>query len=266
MQNEYVQPSLPNTFTFLKIHELNDTQRKEYDLEKKTYAILSQAIPREILHQFKRHKTSFSLWNALRERSEGNERTRAVRAEELKQQFNSFMHMGNESLGDIVTRYYHLLSEIDTYKIQVTMAKVVETLADALPSKWHPLVLILKQTNALAEMDLGTLIQRLQEMEIDDRRRKLKENVQQDPALYFATAPPPTQQPANASKLQTAYVSNTGSSSSSNNDNSSSIHDNPFKTSTESSKSQTSQSSQPNSSNKTTLQTDNLGKVTVEIA
>src|SRR4030095_14426124 len=117
----------------------------------------------EILHQFYKYRTSHTLWKALEDRNEGNDKLRKIKAQAIKKEFESFVYIGNESLDELITRFYHLLSEMDQYKISVPSSEIVTCLVDALPPKWNAFVLILKQTPGFEELTLHELIQKLQE-------------------------------------------------------------------------------------------------------
>ena len=79
------------------------------------------------------HGTSFKLWEALQVRNEGNAKLQKIKANALRNEFNSFSYMGDETLGDLVTRFYHLLSELHQHKVDFTVDAQVQCLADALP-------------------------------------------------------------------------------------------------------------------------------------
>ena len=238
--------------TQISIARLSEQQRKDYDAEKKAYAILSQAISKEIFHQFRQFTSSKSLWDALEQRHDGNASLKAIKAKALKKEFDSFMYIGNESLEDLISRFYHLMSELFANEVRTTMEEKVQCLADALPPKWDSFLMILKQNNTFATIDINDFLQKLREQEVENRW-KAKRGVQvQDPSLYYSTSTP---SPSSA-PLQTAYVSN--SSNLSSNTSSSA----PTYAPSQSQPTATS-SSQPSSS---TLQTENFDKVTVEVA
>ncbi|KAI3815509.1 hypothetical protein L1987_15180 [Smallanthus sonchifolius] len=144
---------------------LSEQQRKDYDLEKKEYAILSQAISREIFHQFRQFTSSKSPWVALEQRHEGNASLKAINAKAIKKEFDNFMYIGNESLDDLFERFYHLMSELHAYEIKTTKEEKVQCMADALPPKWDSFLMALKQNNTLETIDINEFLQKLREQE-----------------------------------------------------------------------------------------------------
>ncbi|KAI3724984.1 hypothetical protein L1987_64754 [Smallanthus sonchifolius] len=232
---------------------LSEQQRKGYDLEKKAYAILSQAISREIFHQFRQFTSSKSLWDALEQRHEGNASLKAINAKAIKKEFDNFMFIGNESLDDLFERFYHLMSELHAHEIKTTKEEKVQCMADALPPKWDSLLMVLKQNNTLGTIDINEFLQKLREQEVLNKW-KLKRGVQtQDPSLYYSTS---TQQNV---PLQTAFVSNMSNVSAS---QSSTAHASVSSSSVP--KQGNTASTPPPSPIK--LQTDNFDKVTIEVA
>ncbi|KAI3801964.1 hypothetical protein L1987_30084 [Smallanthus sonchifolius] len=214
---------------------LSEQQRKDYDLEKKAYAILSQAISREIFHQFRQFTSSKSRWVALEQRHEGNASLKAINAKAIKKEFDNFMYIGNESLDDLFERFYHLMSELHAHEIKTTKEEKVQCMADALPPKWDSFLMVLKQNKTLETIDINEFLQKLREQEVMNKW-KLKRGVQaQDPSLYYSTS---TQQNA---PLQTAFVSNISVPQQGN--TASTPPPSPIK-----------------------LQTDNFDKVTIEVA
>ena len=143
IENFYVRPINGNGET-IPLGQLTDVQRKEYDNEKRAYAILTQCISKEIFHQFRQHKTTKALWDALEQRYEGNASLKKIKAKTLKKEFDSFLHIGNETLEALITRYYHLLSELYAHQAITTMEEKVTCLADALPPKWESFLMVLR--------------------------------------------------------------------------------------------------------------------------
>ena len=84
IESPYRRPLGEDGVTFIATEVMDEALRRQYDYEKKTFAILSQAIPREIYHQFLHCKTSFDLWEALRLRSEGNVKLRRIKANAIQ--------------------------------------------------------------------------------------------------------------------------------------------------------------------------------------
>ncbi|KAF5812979.1 hypothetical protein HanRHA438_Chr03g0103951 [Helianthus annuus] len=141
-----------------------ENDKKAYDLEKKAYAILTQALHKGIYHQFSYYKTTKDLWDALVARGEGNAASRKTRHDLLKKEFESFRFLDNETLNDMTSRFYHLISEMYSYNVAATHQEMIARFADALPPKWSPFIELLKHTGAMDTTN-GTLYEFIQKLE-----------------------------------------------------------------------------------------------------
>src|ERR1043165_9382140 len=94
----YSQPMVENTNTPIALEDLKDNEKKKFAVEKKAYSQLSQALTTDLLHEFGPCATSKQLWDALKSRHDGNEKTRRICIEEIKEEFENFNYDGNETL------------------------------------------------------------------------------------------------------------------------------------------------------------------------
>ncbi|KAF5775334.1 hypothetical protein HanXRQr2_Chr13g0610931 [Helianthus annuus] len=189
-----------------------EDDKKAYDLEKKDFATLTQALNKDIYHQFSYCKDTKTLWDALVARGEGNAATRKSRYDLLKKEFESFQFLENETLNDMTTRFYHLISEMCAYGVLATQQDMVNKFADALPPKWSSFIELLKHTGTLDTVNIYEFIQKLEHKNDEEIRKAKRVPAPQNTEMYlpgfdalarFNAA----QQP----KLQTAFVSNTSS-------------------------------------------------------
>ncbi|MFS7986205.1 hypothetical protein Hanom_Chr11g01007621 [Helianthus anomalus] len=161
-----------------------ENDKKAYDLEKKAFAILTQAPHKDIYHQFGYCTSTKALWDALVARGDGNAATRKTRHDLLKKEFEAFQFMENETLNDMTTRFFHLISEVYSYIVLATQQEMVARLADVLPPK------------------------KLENKDEEEIRKGKCISVPQNTEMYlggFNTASSSIQQ----QKLQRAFVSNT---------------------------------------------------------
>ncbi|KAJ0836902.1 putative RNA-directed DNA polymerase [Helianthus annuus] len=193
-----------------------ENDKKAYELEKKAYATLTQALNKDIYHQFSYCKTTKALWDALVARGEGNAAARKSRHDLLKKEFESFQFLENETLNDMTTRFYHLISEMCAYGVAATQQDMVNRFADALPPKWSSFIELLKHTKALDEINIYEFIQKLEHKNDEEIRKARRAPAPQNTEMYLpgfdALARSAAAQPQQP-KLQTAFVSNTSSSS-----------------------------------------------------
>ncbi|KAJ0819688.1 putative RNA-directed DNA polymerase [Helianthus annuus] len=193
-----------------------ENDKKAYELEKKAFATLTQALNKDIYHQFSYCKSTKALWDALVARGEGNAAARKSRHDLLKKEFESFQFLENETLNDMITRFYHLISEMCAYGVVATQQEMVSRFADALPPKWSSFIELLKHTGTLDQVNIYEFIQKLEHKNDEEIRKARRAPAPQNTEMYLPgfdvlarSAAAQQQQP----KLQTAFVSNTSSSS-----------------------------------------------------
>ncbi|KAI3815562.1 hypothetical protein L1987_15233 [Smallanthus sonchifolius] len=108
-------------------------------------ASISMSLPKEIYHSFKQFKSSQQLWEALQKRCEGSLDVKKSRKELLKKQFLVFKHFQNESLDDLATRFYHLLSELSSASVMYETEEINDKFLEALPSKFDVYTVLIKE-------------------------------------------------------------------------------------------------------------------------
>ncbi|KAM0040644.1 hypothetical protein Hdeb2414_s0012g00396401 [Helianthus debilis subsp. tardiflorus] len=170
--------------SFHTFADLTANEKKAYDLEKKAYSILTQALSKDMYHQFVSFKTSKWLWDALKTRGLGNEASRKLQHDRLKKEFNGFTCMERESLGDLTSRFYHLLTELNSYGVVVTPEEVVIKFADTLPAQWNGFLEILKYNGTLATTNINDFVQLLKNKDQEEIRKAKRIPVQQNPDMY----------------------------------------------------------------------------------
>ncbi|KAF5775114.1 putative transcription factor interactor and regulator CCHC(Zn) family [Helianthus annuus] len=183
--DQAIEVAASSTATFA---DLPEDQKKTYDLEKKAYAILTQALSKDIYHQFVSFKTRKKLWDALKTRGVGNEATRQLRHDLLKKEFDGFTCMDKESLGDMTSRFYHLLTELGNFGVVTTSAEVVKKFADALPPQWNSFLEILKYNGVLATTHINDFVQLLENKDQEETLKAKRVPVPQNPEMYYGTS------------------------------------------------------------------------------
>src|ERR1044071_6498121 len=180
----YVAPVLENTGELIPLENLADDEKKKFAIEKKAFSQLSHAINTDLLHQFGSCTTSKQLWDMLTNRHDGNEKTRKLRMEELRKEFENFSYMGNETLKELVPRYCHLLTELSSYEISIPMSELVDKFADALPPYWNQHIEVLKEKDAYQYWTINEFIQKLENKEMEEKRKAKRAQIPQNPELY----------------------------------------------------------------------------------
>ncbi|KAJ0599112.1 putative transcription factor interactor and regulator CCHC(Zn) family [Helianthus annuus] len=204
--DQSIEVAASSTATFA---DLPDDQKKTYDLEKKAYAILTQALSKDIYHQFVSFKTTKKLWDALKTRGVGNEATRQLRRDLLKKEFDGFTCMDKESLGDMTSRFYHLLTELTNFEVTTTPTEVVKKFADALPPQWNNFLEILKYNGTLKTTNINDFVQLLENKDQEETLKAKRVAVPQNPEMYYGTSTSSSAKAGSHAPLQTAFVTST---------------------------------------------------------
>ncbi|KAM0067101.1 putative transcription factor interactor and regulator CCHC(Zn) family [Helianthus debilis subsp. tardiflorus] len=208
--DQAIEVAASSTTTFA---DLPEDQKKIYDLEKKAYAILTQALSKDIYHQFVSFKTTKKLWDGLKTRGVGNEATHQLRHDLLKKEFDGFACLDKESLGDMTSRFCHLLTELNNFGVTTTQTEVVKKFADALPPQWNSFLEILKYNGVMATANINDFVQLLENKDQEETLKAKRVPVPLNPEMYYGTtsssssrAIVPSSQHA---PLQTAFVTST---------------------------------------------------------
>ncbi|KAJ0788288.1 putative transcription factor interactor and regulator CCHC(Zn) family [Helianthus annuus] len=204
-----VAGSNPETYS-----TMSDDDKKKFELEKKAFMILTQALHKDIYHQFVYCTTTKSLWDMLTLRCEGNAQSRKIKQELLKKEFEGFTCMENEGLAELSTRFHHLLSEMFAFKVTASPQELVKRFADSLPAKWSSYLEILKENGVLDTITVYELIQKLENKDVEEKLKAKRTVTPQNPEMYFGIAGGISgEKPASQhAKLQTAFISNSGPS------------------------------------------------------
>ncbi|KAF5756706.1 putative transcription factor interactor and regulator CCHC(Zn) family [Helianthus annuus] len=204
-----VAGSNPETYS-----TMSDDDKKKFELEKKAFMILTQALHRDIYHQFVYCTTTKSLWDMLTLRCEGNAQSRKIKQELLKKEFEGFTCMENEGLAELSTRFHHLLSEMFAFRVTATPQEMVKRFVDSLPAKWSGYLEILKENGVLDTITVYELIQKLENKDVEEKLKAKRTITPQNPEMYYGIAGGISgEKPASQhAKLQTAFISNTGPS------------------------------------------------------
>ena len=80
--------------------------------------------------------------------------------------------MRNESLEDIITRYYHLMTELDNNHVTYTTLEANDRLLEALLPKWKIYTLMIKGHAEYKDMDLEEVISKLRAYDLNLQKKE----------------------------------------------------------------------------------------------
>ncbi|KAI3802412.1 hypothetical protein L1987_30544 [Smallanthus sonchifolius] len=168
------------------VSSLTIEEKQLFDREKKAMASISMSLPKEIYHSFKQFKSSKQLWDALQKKCEGGLDVKKSRKELLKKQFLVFKHFQNESLDDLATRFYHLLSELSSASVVYETEEINDQFLESLPSNFDVYSVLIKENVKYKTMSLEDVLGKIQSHDLNMKRKETNMDHIQDPAMYFA--------------------------------------------------------------------------------
>ncbi|KAI3813979.1 hypothetical protein L1987_18717 [Smallanthus sonchifolius] len=168
------------------VSALTTTEKLLFDREKKAMASISMSLPKEIYHSFKQFKSSQQQWEALQKRCEGSLDVKKSRKELLKKQFLVFKHFQNESLDDLATRFYHLLSELASASVVYETEEINDKFLEALPSKFDVYTVLIKENVKYKTKSLEEVLGKIQSHDMNMKKKETNMEHIQDPSMYFA--------------------------------------------------------------------------------
>ncbi|GJS35580.1 putative ribonuclease H-like domain-containing protein [Tanacetum coccineum] len=135
--------------------------------ERKAKSTLLLALPDE--HQLKFHgiKDAKDLWAAIKNRFGGNDQTKKMQKNVLKQHFENFYVSNTEGLDKAYDRFQRLISHLEVHGAPVTNEDANHKFLRALPSAWSNIALIMKNNDKQDTMDLDDLYNNLKVYEAD---------------------------------------------------------------------------------------------------
>uniref|UniRef100_A0A251TZZ7 Putative zinc finger, CCHC-type n=1 Tax=Helianthus annuus TaxID=4232 RepID=A0A251TZZ7_HELAN len=119
--------------------------------------------------------------------------------------------MDKESLGDMTSRFYHLLTELNNFGVATTTAEVcfVKKFADALPPQWSSFLEILKYNGVLRTTNINEFVQLLENKDQEETLKAKRVPLPQNPEMYCGTSNSSAARTGSHAPLQTAFVTST---------------------------------------------------------
>ncbi|KAI3676242.1 hypothetical protein L1987_85844 [Smallanthus sonchifolius] len=170
------------------ISKLSDEEKKAYDREKKALGSITMALTRELFHSFRGYDNSKDLWKALQKILEGNSDIKKSKRDLLRKQYECFRFFENESLDDLISRFYHLQTELKAFELRYPDEEMVENFLDALPPKFEMYTTLMRENPKFYELTVEEAIGKVQAHDMNLRRKESSGRPQiQDPSMYHGT-------------------------------------------------------------------------------
>ncbi|GJR53567.1 ribonuclease H-like domain-containing protein [Tanacetum coccineum] len=127
----------------------------------KALNILLSAIPDRHLLSFHDAVDARSLWKAIKARFGGNEASKKMQKNLLKQQFETFTIGSREELDSAYKRFQHILSMLELHDATVSIEDANLKFLRSLPSVWHVVATMIRGQPGLDELDFDDLYNNL---------------------------------------------------------------------------------------------------------
>ncbi|KAI3802078.1 hypothetical protein L1987_30203 [Smallanthus sonchifolius] len=168
---------------------LTTEEKLLFDREKKAMASISMSLLKEIYHSFKQFKSSQQPWEALQKRCEGSLDVKKSRKELLKKQFLVFKHFQNESLDDLATRFYHLISELASASVVYETEEINDKFLEALPSKFDVYTVLIKENIKYKTMSLEEVLGKIQSHDMNMKKKETNWSISRIPQCILPNLP-----------------------------------------------------------------------------
>ncbi|KAI3783403.1 hypothetical protein L1987_42484 [Smallanthus sonchifolius] len=150
----YLDDELPKP-----ISKLDEEEKKAYDREKKALA--------------------------LQKRFEGNSDIKKSKRDLLRKQNECFRFFENESLDDLISRFYYLQTKLKAFELKYPDEEMVEKFSDALPPKFEMYTTLMRENPKFYELTVEEAIGKVQAHDMNLRRKESSRRPQiQDPSMY----------------------------------------------------------------------------------
>ncbi|KAJ9546591.1 hypothetical protein OSB04_019134 [Centaurea solstitialis] len=153
----------------------SDADRKRRQTEMKALSTLLLAIPNEYQHQFSTYTDAKSLWTALEKRFSGTKSTKRNQKAILKQQYENFTSLKNESMTQTFDRFNKLIGELATVDVKMDKDDVNKKFLRSLGEEWTIYTVSFGKGDDLEDKELEDLYNdlRIFEAEVEKKKRPI---------------------------------------------------------------------------------------------
>ncbi|XP_058754629.1 uncharacterized protein LOC131627789 [Vicia villosa] len=156
----------------------NDQQKKKYKNHHKARTILLNAISYMEYEKITNRDSNKSIFDYLRMTREGNAQVKETKALALIPKYEAFKMEDNETIENMFSRFKTLVVGLNVLNKGYSTLDHVKKIIKSLPTKWRPMLIVLKLAKDLNNTSLEELISSLRiheiELEQDEPHKKGK--------------------------------------------------------------------------------------------
>ncbi|KAJ9537137.1 hypothetical protein OSB04_029870 [Centaurea solstitialis] len=152
-----------------------DADRKIRQSEMKALSTLLLAIPNEYQHQFSHCENAKVLWETIEKRFAGSKNTKRNQKAILKQQFENFASLKNETMTQTFDRFNKIIGELATVGVKMDNDDINRKFLTSLGDEWTMYTISYRQSDNLDLKDLDDLYNdlRIFEKEVEAKRKPI---------------------------------------------------------------------------------------------
>ncbi|GJT44231.1 putative ribonuclease H-like domain-containing protein [Tanacetum coccineum] len=135
--------------------------------ERKARTTLLMALPEDHLVKFHKMNDAKEMWEAIKSRFDGNDKSKKMQKYILKQQFEGFSVSNSEGLHKGYDRFQSLLSQLEIHGAGVPTEDVNEKFLKSLPFAWFQVSLIMRTKPEVDSLSFDDLYNNLRVFEND---------------------------------------------------------------------------------------------------
>nr|GEX90901.1 hypothetical protein [Tanacetum cinerariifolium] len=153
----------------------DDMQKRKNDVKARTTLLLS--LPDEHQLRFSKYKTAQELWAAILKTFGGNEATKKMKKNLLKQQYGNFKAEGSKTLEHTFNRLQVIVSQLQFINVEIEQGDLNQKFLTSLAPEWLMHTIVWRNRSDLDTMSLDDLYNHLKVYE-SEVQNKLEPNSQ----------------------------------------------------------------------------------------
>ncbi|GKD84756.1 hypothetical protein Tco_1355910, partial [Tanacetum coccineum] len=187
--------------------------------ERKARTTLLMALPKDHLAKFHKMTDAKEMWDAIKSRFGGNDKSKKMQKYIMKQQFEGFSVSNSKGLHKGYDRFQSLLSQLEIHGVGVSSEDANQKFLRSLPSSWSQVSLIMRTKSGVDSLSFDDLYNNLRVFESDIEGSTASSSSIQNVAFVSSESTNST------NDVSTAYGASPSSSHNSQRENSSSYTD-----------------------------------------
>ncbi|KAJ9561542.1 hypothetical protein OSB04_006702 [Centaurea solstitialis] len=171
------QPAIPARELVKPVTDWNDEDRHLVSIDTKARSLIAMSLSDDVFHSVCHLRSIKEIWNTLCIQYEGTSVLMESRKIHLVRQFESFIHLKDETLSQIHQRFNCLLIDLKTIGNIYSNSEVITKFMEVLPKHWEIYTTCLTMSKDIKTLTLSELYGILLNRE---QQKKLKKNFVRD--------------------------------------------------------------------------------------